>query len=175
MRTKASHSMSYEFVALFFGKVYGNETDPLCGEPEINFGESFRANIEFKDYIIDCLNQREWKDSTPKALKNFVYNQNCIGDMFWNGTRPRCVPIETCSLEKVLNETTTNQTKENPLVVDSISKFYNYVENQTIYTVVGSELLYACATVDYILVGKNSRTCKRDFTWSGTEPVCKCK
>lgn len=176
MRTKSSHNIHHELVALFFGDVYGNETEPLCGEPETDFGQSYRANQESREYVIDCLNGM-WKDVTPNAIKHFVYQQKCIGDMIWNGTRPRCVPTRFCPIQTILahNPRTKNETDKNPLIIDAVHRYYNFIDNQTIYAIVGTEIIYACASIDYILVGKDTRICKRDMTWSGTEPVCKCK
>lgn len=54
MRTKSSHNITHELVALFFGKAYNNDSSPVCGEPEVDYGQSFRPNLEFKSYVIDC-------------------------------------------------------------------------------------------------------------------------
>lgn len=183
MRTKSSHNIPYELVELFFGHVYGNETEPICGEPETDYGQSYRANQEYRNYIVECLNGI-WKDVTPGPLKRFVYHQQCIGDMIWNGTRPKCIPIRHCPIQKMLSDNHRNQEMEknqtnpmdkNPLIIDAILNYYNHIDNQTIYAIVGTEIIYTCPSVDYILIGKDTRTCKRDMTWSGTEPICKCK
>ncbi|XP_027195286.1 uncharacterized protein LOC113789893 isoform X2 [Dermatophagoides pteronyssinus] len=176
MRTKSSHNLPHELVAIFFGTVYGNESEPICGEPETDFGQTYRVRQEHHDYIIDCLDSH-WKDVTPNTYKHFINHQKCIGDMIWNGTKPRCIPIRNCPIQKILNNNrrnfNENDSEKNPLVVDAILGYYNFIDNQTIYAIDGTEIVYGCASNDYIVVGKDKRTCKRDMTWSGVEPVCK--
>lgn len=203
MRTRSTLNITHEFVALFFGRPYGNDTEPLCGEPETDYGQSFRANVEFRDYVLDCANKEDWINVSPS--KRFSFSKKCIGDMVWNGTAPRCVPTKTCSLDgsiffhrqqknQVLiannsnssmnttsMETSTTITNDQKsfdpamehLVVDSMVNYYHFIDNDTIYATVGAELTYSCDNVDYILIGKETRKCKIDRTWTGNEPICK--
>lgn len=93
MRTKSSHNISHEFLALFFGRVYGNDSEPLCGEPETEYSQVFRANVQFRDYIIDCASKEDWDNVSSDRFTRSYYGQKCIGDMVWNGTRPRYGPV----------------------------------------------------------------------------------
>ena len=61
------------------------------------------------------------------------------------------------------------------LVIDSIVNYYHYHENDTVFATPGTELTYSCSNDDYILVGKEVRKCRSDRTWTGNEPICKCK
>ena len=98
MRTRSTHNISHEFIALFFGRVYGNDSEPMCGEPETSYGQSFRANVEFKQYIIDCASKEDWENVSPDRMIHFSSTQNCIGDMNWNGTSPRFDEFVFCGI-----------------------------------------------------------------------------
>lgn len=178
IRTKASHKLTHELIAVFFGRVYGTDKEPLCGEPELEYGQAYRPNQEFRDYMIDCANRHEWQDMNPPGVKSFNYVNRCFGDMRWNGTRPHCQPKQSCPMSKVNQEYRTgmyNTTHHDNLVIDSISKFYFEQEEDTVYATAGTEIIYTCQSEDYVLIGKDTRVCKENFKWSGTEPVCKCK
>lgn len=179
VQTQSSMNISHDLVAVFFGKVYGTNEEPLCGEPETEYGQSFRPNQEYRDYIIDCLNKEEWVDTTPTNIKMFNYFYRCYGDMTWNGTRPMCMPTKTCpmTMNKDFEPVILSNRTDMPvaLKVDSIAKCLYLISNDSVYATVGTELIYSCLNEDYVLLGKDTRTCKRDFKWSGNEPVCKCE
>lgn len=205
--TKSSHKLTHEFIALFFGKAYfNNDSEPLCGEPEVNSGQSSRPNVEYKDYIIDCASKDDWANVDQD--NKFTYSIKCTGEMVWNGTKPDCVPLhnKVCPLDDIFwrsmtqNRSTEQEQmalagigsgtgntlphaegggahKSHPkLAVDSLNGYYHYPVNDTIYATFGSELTYLCLDQEnYILVGKDTRKCRSDGSWSGTEPTCRCK
>lgn len=61
------------------------------------------------------------------------------------------------------------------LAIDSITGYYHYHLNDTVYATAGTELTYICLDQEnYILTGKDTRRCRTDGTWSGSEPTCRC-
>lgn len=54
MRTKSSHSIKHELIALLLWKAYRNDSYPLCGEPEVKLEQSLSPIVKFNEYAINC-------------------------------------------------------------------------------------------------------------------------
>ena len=166
METQASHTIHHEFIALYFGKSYGTEEEPLCGEPEIMIGQYSRFNVQYKDYIIDCKADKYKSSAIDNIPGTWIHGLKCAADMKWKGSYPECVPENACSLERLLVGKHSNQT-----VVTSLEGLYFF--NQSVYYAVeGTEVNYGCANPTDNLVGKGSRLCLKTGLWSGSEPYC---
>ncbi|HEY6437407.1 MAG TPA: CCP domain-containing protein [Ignavibacteriaceae bacterium] len=170
METQASHPLHHELIAVFFGKVYGTLDEPLCGEPEVSVSHLSRFNQQYKDYIIDCKSEKTWlyvskqNDAIPETT---IHGLKCKGDMIWNGSYPECIPLKPCPLDRLLIGPNSNQT-----VISSYDGLYFF--NESIYYAhEGTQVHYGCVNPGLdILVGKETRVCFKNGSWSGAEPYC---
>ncbi|CAG2170653.1 unnamed protein product [Oppiella nova] len=169
METQASHQLDHELIAVFLGKSYGTDDEPLCGEPEIMSSQFSRFNVQYRDYSINCRKDNYKYISTynPDLPNTSVHSMKCQPDMRWKGSYPDCVPLKPCSLDNLLVGAHSNQT-----VITSMDGLYFFNESQY-YAVDGTEVNYGCANPGSdILVGKESRHCLKTGVWSGNEPYC---
>ncbi|CAG2110691.1 unnamed protein product, partial [Medioppia subpectinata] len=169
LETQASHPLHHELIAVFLGKSYGTEDEPLCGDPEIMSGQVSRFNVQFRDYSIVCRNDKFKYISTynPDLPGTPTHSMKCQPDMKWKGSYPDCIPLKPCPLNDLLKGLQFNQT-----VITSLDKLYFFNESEY-YAIEGSEVNYGCSNPSNdILVGKESRLCMKSGVWMGAEPYC---
>ena len=172
METQASHDIPHDFIALFFGKSYGTEEEPLCGEPEISLSVSSRFNVQYKDYSISCKPDKYNYISAKNDIipETSLHGMKCGRDMIWYGSLALCTPKKPCSIDELSNETRTHKT-----AINSLEGLYFFNESQY-YAIERTEVTYGCenSLLD-IMVGKENRVCLKNGSWTGMEPYCYSK
>ena len=58
--TKTSSLITYKLIAVFLAQAYETESEHICGEPEMPFGQSVRILWPNINYTIECLDDMEY-------------------------------------------------------------------------------------------------------------------
>lgn len=174
MYTRSSINITYELIAVLLGRQFGTTNEPVCGEPEYAISHVAHFNQEFRDYSYICKKGFEYKavaDET-KLSDTSVHFQRCQADMFWEGKYPVCVPKVFCSIEELRRNDDPKRTIDTSVEVYQLDGLY-FVNESRYYAIEGTTATYGCANATQaILLGKETRQCNKNGTWSGAKPTC---
>ena len=182
MTTVLNKNVTIELRSLLFGQFQNNFTRPLCGKPPVGIGEILNKTSISQKYEIKC-ESNKWS-TTLFSSENAVHFRECNQDGFWNGSNPICVPKKSCSLDhiplrknqfkNISNQQKISSAERNSLFVQTFQYFYRHSKDIH-YAIIDSEIVYACDSSEYSLVGDKTRKCLPNSTWSGQEPRCESK
>ncbi|XP_054163883.1 uncharacterized protein LOC128961651 [Oppia nitens] len=169
MKTQSSLDIPHELIAVFLGKSYGSEEEPLCGEPEIFISQYSRFNVQFRDYTIGCRNDKYLYVSVSNANlpETAIHSLKCINDMKWSGSYPECIPRKPCSLNNTYIGSESNDT-----IITSLDGLYFFNDTQY-YAIENTDINFGCKYPSSdVLVGKEKRICLKTGQWSGSDIYC---
>lgn len=172
METQSSLNITHDLVAVFLGKSYGTEEEPICGEPAVGLSHVSRFNVQYKDYSIECKKDKyNYISMSNNVLpETALHGLKCGEDMRWQGSYPDCVPKKPCSLVNLQVGKGLNNTN-----INTFDGLY-FFNDSNFYAVEGTEVNYGCLNPSTdILVGNEKRVCLKSGNWSGTEPHCYSK
>ena len=190
MTTFINTNLTVELKEIIFGRILGSFEIPTCEMAPVGVGEVLvlaSASIPLT-YAVKCA--PEWEQILFPSGNNDHFRE-CNYHYSWKGSSPICRPKKSCSMKdiqsrllqkpiKILKETeqkfqqSSSIKSQDPLYIETFRYFYRY-SNDIVYPIIDSEVIYACNSSEYSLVGDETRKCLKNFTWSGREPRCKSK